>query len=268
MNQRFDMQNHLPERNRSGAVRRALGILEALVEPSSSGESVSLAELARVTGLNKATLLRLAEPLQDAGLVSRDGRGHFALGVGALRLGEAYLAGVDLRRTARPVLEELVAESGETAHLVVFDEPYVVYVDKVDSPSTVRMHSRVGGRMPLYCTAAGKAMLAWLPGDVVDRVLALPTPSRTEHTLTSPAAVREDLAVIRQRGWSMDDVENEPDIRCVGAAIFDRSGAVVAACSLSGPDQRITPSRALELGPRVRAAADAIGRRLGATTTH
>jgi DNA-binding IclR family transcriptional regulator len=266
MNQRFDMQNGGEERNRSGAVRRALGILEALVEPSASGQPVTLAELAKLTGLNKATLLRLSEPLQDAGLVSRDAQGRFGLGVGALRLGEAYLAGVDLRSAARPVLEELVAESGETAHLVVFDEPFVVYVDKVDSTSAVRMHSRIGGRMPLYCTAAGKAMLAWLPDDIVDRVLSLPTPPRTEHTLTTAAAVRENLAVIRQRGWSMDDVENEPDIRCVGAAIFDRAGAVVAACSLSGPDQRITPSRAQELGPRVRSAADAIGRRLGATT--
>ena len=267
MNQRFDMQNGPGEHNRSGSVRRALGILEALVEPSATGHALSLVELARATGLNKATLLRLSEPLQEAGLVGRDGQGHFGLGVGALRLGEAYLAGVDLRAAARPILEELVAESGETAHLVVFDEPYVVYVDKVDSPSTVRMHSRVGGRMPLYCTAAGKAMLAWLPAEIVDRVLALPTPARTEHTLASAAAVREDLAVIRERGWSMDDVENEPDIRCVGAAIFDRSGAVVAACSLSGPDQRITPSRAVELGPRVRVAADAIGRRLGAPAT-
>lgn len=268
MNQRFDMQNDPAERNRSGSVRRALSILEALVEPSADGRLMPLADLAKATGLNKATLLRLSEPLQEAGLVRRDDQGHFALGVGALRLGEAYMAGVDLRGAARPILEELVAESGETAHLVVFDEPFVVYLDKVDSPSTVRMHSRIGGRMPLYCTAAGKAMLAWLPDEVVDRVLSLPTPARTEHTLTTPTAIRENLAVIRGRGWSMDDVENELDIRCVGAAIFDRSGAVVAACSLSGPDQRITSSRAHELGPRVRAAADAIGRRLGATASH
>src|SRR3954465_3287114 len=165
MNQRSEVQNDPSERNRSGSLRRALGILEALVEPSAEGRMLSLSELAKASGLNKATLLRLSEPLQEAGLVGRDGQGDFGLGVGALRLGEAYLAGVDLRGAARPILEELVAESGETAHLVVFDEPYVVYVDKVDSPSTVRMHSRVGGRMPLYCTAAGKAMLAWLPED-------------------------------------------------------------------------------------------------------
>jgi DNA-binding IclR family transcriptional regulator len=256
------------ERNRSGSLRRALAILEALIEPSARGSGLSLTELAAATGLNKATLLRLSEPLVETSLVSRDGRGRFALGVGALRLGEAYLAGVDLRGAARPVLEELAAETGETAHLVVFDEPYVVYLDKVDSPSAVRMHSRIGGRMPLYCTAAGKAMLAWLPDEVVERVLALPTPGRTPSTLTSAAAVRKDLQLIRERGWSLDDVENEPEIRCVGAAVFDRSGAVVAACSLSGPDQRITPARARELGPRIRAAADAIGRRLGAAPTH
>jgi DNA-binding IclR family transcriptional regulator len=255
------------ERNRSGSLRRALSILDALIEPSAQGRGLLLSELAQATGLNKATLLRLSEPLIEASLVSRDGQGRFALGVGALRLGEAYLAGVDLRGAARPILEELVASTGETAHLVVFDEPYVVYLDKVDSPSAVRMHSRVGGRMPLYCTAAGKAMLAWLPADVVDRVLSLPTPKRTEHTLTSAAAVRADLEVIRARGWSLDDVENEQEIRCVGAAVFDRSGTVVAACSLSGPDLRITPERARELGPRVRAAADAIGGRLGAAPT-
>jgi DNA-binding IclR family transcriptional regulator len=262
----FDMQNAAA--NRSSSLRRALGILEALVEPSARGERLTLAELAAATGLNKATLLRLSEPLQDATLVSRDRDGRFALGVGALTLGEAYLAGLDLRAVARPVLEELVAGSGETAHLVVFEEPYVVYLDKVDSPSTVRMHSRVGGRMPLYCTAAGKAMLAHLPADVVDRVLAQPMPARTEHTLTTADAVRADLEVIRTRGWSMDDVENELDIRCVGAPIFDRSGAVVAACSLSGPDQRITSARAAELGPQVARSADEISQLLGARTTH
>jgi DNA-binding IclR family transcriptional regulator len=252
------------ERNRSGSLRRALSLLEALIEPSADGRGLLLTELAEITGVNKATLLRLSEPLIEAGLVARDAKGRFALGVGALRLGEAYLAGVDLRSVARPILEELVADTGETAHLVVFDEPYVVYLDKVDSPSAVRMHSRVGGRMPLYCTAAGKAMLAWLPPDVVDRVLELPTPPRTEHTLTSATAVRADLEVVRSRGWSLDDVENEAEIRCVGAAVFGRLGEVVAACSLSGPDLRITAERARELGPRVRAAADAIGRRLGA----
>lgn len=256
------MQN-ATERNRSSSLRRALGILEALIEPTASGQRLSLAELATATGLNKVTALRLAEPLQEAGLVSRDGEGRFALGVATLTLGEAYLAGVDLRLVARPVLEGLVEESGETAHLVVFEEPYVVYLDKVDSPSTVRMHSRVGGRMPLYCTAAGKAMMAWLAEDTVGRLLALPMPARTSQTLTSPDAVRKDLGVIRQRGWSLDDVENELDIRCVGAPIFDRSGKVVAACSLSGPDQRITPERAMALGPRVLAAADAITRALG-----
>jgi DNA-binding IclR family transcriptional regulator len=261
------MQNDGSERNRSSSLRRALGILEALVEPSAAGRRLSLADLAAVTGLNKTTLLRLTEPLQEVGLLSRDDQGRFGLGVGALTLGEAYLAGLDLRTVARPFLEELVAESGETAHLVVFEEPYVVYLDKLDSPSTVRMHSRVGGRMPLYCTAAGKAMLAWLPTDVVDRVLSQPMPAHTEHTLTSPDALRQNLDEVRKRGWSLDDVENEPDIRCVGAPIFDRSGAVVAACSLSGPDQRITRAKAYELGPRVRAAADGISRSLGAKRT-
>lgn len=256
-----------PQRNSSTSLRRALRILDALVEPTAARRPLSLAELSAATGLNKATALRLLAPFCETGLVERAADGRYQLGVRAATLGEAYLAGLDLRAVAGPVLEELVACTGETAHLVVFAEPEVVYVHKVDSPSAVRMHSRVGARMPAYCTGVGKAMLAHLPRAVVDRVVAHGLPPRTPATLTDRAALEADLARTRARGWAIDDVENEPEIRCVAAPIFDRSGAVAAACSLSGPLTRISRPRTKQLGPMVAAAAAEISRQLGAPDT-
>jgi DNA-binding IclR family transcriptional regulator len=256
-----------PQRNSSTSLRRALRILDALVEPTATRRPLSLAELSADAELNKATALRLLAPLCDNALVAKTADGRYLLGVHAATLGEAYLAGLDLRAVAGPVLEELVARTGETAHLVVFAEPDVVYVHKVDSPSAVRMHSRVGARMPAYCTGVGKAMLAHLPAAVVDRVVAHGLPARTQRTLTDRAALEADLVRTRARGWAMDDVENEPEIRCVAAPIFDRSGTVAAACSLSGPLTRISRPRAKQLGPLIAVAAAEISRQLGAPAT-
>ena len=234
------------------------------MEPSAAGRSLTLAELTVATGMNKVTVLRLAEALLDCQYLTRHPDGGYSLGVAVVRLGSAYTAGLDLRSVARPVLEDLVQKSGETAHLVVFSGASAVYLDKYDSPSAVRMHSRVGQSITLYSTASGKALLAWLAPDVVESLLDQPLEARTSATLTSLDELLADLEVTRRRGWSLDDVENEEEIRCVGAPIFDHTGAVSAACSLSGPIQRITRERAEELGPLLAAAAARISLSLGA----
>ncbi len=252
-----------PSRNGSSSVRRAISILDALVDSTADGQEIPLAQLATLTGLSKPTVLRLLAALGDSSLVRRTS-GGYALGLRTVTYGEAYLAGSDLQRVARAVLTQLTQETGETAHLVLFDEPEVVYIDKVDSPSAVRMHSRIGNRAPAYCTAVGKAILAWVPDELLARVLAEPMPRRTPNTLTDPARLREDLQRTRERGWAMDDVENEPEIRCVGAPIFAHLGDAIAACSVSGPALRLTQPRASELGPIVARAAAEISRLLGA----
>lgn len=257
------MQNK-PGRNNSSSLRRALALLDALIEPTAAGRPVSLSELSSLSGTNKATVLRLTEALVDCGYVARDAEGGFSLGVAVVRLGAAFTAGLDLRTAARPVLEEIVLRSGETAHLVVMSGASAVYLDKYDSPSAVRMHSRVGQSITLYSTASGKAMLAWLDPSVADSLLEEPFEPRTPATLTTLQDVHADLEVTRRRGWSLDDIENEEGIRCVGAPIFDHAGAVIAACSLSGPIQRVTTERAEQLGPLLVAAAARISKSLGA----
>ncbi|WP_439676334.1 IclR family transcriptional regulator [Embleya sp. MST-111070] len=254
-----------PPRNQSASLRRALAVLEQ-VRDHAAAEGLSLTELADTLGLSKSTVLRLAQPLLDTGLLSRDRRhGHFRLGPGALALGQAYLAGIDLRTAAAEEAHRLMREAGGTVHLCVPDAPHIVYIDKVENETAVRMASRIGSRAPMYCTAVGKAMLAWLPEDVFAQVVEAGLPTVTTRTLTDPGLLRTELARIRNRGYSVDDRENEPEVRCVAAPIFDHNDVVVGALSVSGLTSRVTAARVRELGPAVAGAALRVSRTLGAT---
>ncbi|MEV0144482.1 MULTISPECIES: IclR family transcriptional regulator [unclassified Nonomuraea] len=249
----------MPERNQSTSLRRALDVLDHVREHS----GLTLTQLAEGVGLSKSTVLRLTVPLVEARLLERDRRsGAYRLGHGTLRLGQAYLATLDLRAVAAEESHRLMSEVRETVHLVVHDPPHVVYIDKVENETNVRMASRIGSRGSVHCTAVGKALLAFQPGDPVE---GLELESRTRHTITDPERLRGELAGIRRRGYAVDDRENEPEVRCVGAPIFNHTGAVVAALSVSGLTSRITAARVRALGQQVAAAAARISGKLGAT---
>lgn len=250
-------------RNNSASLRRALGILIRLGDdPDRSPWTLSA--LCEDLGMNKSTLLRLIQPLIDARFVEVSATGHYRLGWRNAQLGHTYLAGVDLHRSMHDVLVELSESTSETTHLVAADFPNVVYVDKVDSPRPVRMASRIGNAQPAYCTSVGKAMLAFADDEVVRAVIRKGMPARMPNTLTTAAALRSDLEAIRERGYAIDNLENEEGVRCVAAPIFDASGQAVSALSVSAPEERLPYPMIEELAPRVIAAADEISRRLGA----
>ncbi|MGA5699733.1 IclR family transcriptional regulator [Peterkaempfera bronchialis] len=251
-------------RNNSASLRRALAILLHL-GGDDAVRGATLSELASGLSMNKSTLLRLLAPLCEVRLVEQDAdTGRYRLGWRTAQLGQTYLERLDLRDTAHDVLEQLTANTGETTYLVIADLPEVVYLDKVDSLQPVRMYSRIGSRQSAHCTGVGKALLAHADADAVNAVIAHGLPQRTPRTHTTEAALRADLAVIRRRGYAVDDIENEPDIRCVAAPVFDHAGAAACAVSVSGPAGRVTAERVPELGALVAAAAEEISRRLGA----
>ncbi|GAA3447469.1 IclR family transcriptional regulator [Planomonospora venezuelensis] len=252
------------ERNQSASLRRALAVLEYVRDHAGAGQGLSLSRLAEALGLSKSTVLRLTVPLVEARLLERDRRtGAYRLGHGTLRLGQAYLSTLDLRSVAAEETRELMREAGETVHLVVYEPPYVVYIDKVEDESKVRMASRIGSRGRLYCTAVGKAILAWQPEAVVAETVAAGMPALTRHTITDPVRLRTELARIRQRGYAVDDRENEPEVRCVAAPIFGHDDSVSSALSVSGLTSRITAARVRDLGPLVARTALRISRKLG-----
>jgi IclR family acetate operon transcriptional repressor len=257
-------QTDSASRNNSLSVRRALAILSYVARADVQPDGLTLADLATGLNINKSTVLRLVKPLCDAHLVERaDPSGRYRLGPETAYLGQTYLERLDLRSTAHDSMARLMEASQETVHLVVFDPPDVVYVDKVEAPQPIRMVSRIGSRQPVFCTAVGKAFLAHASEQIVRLVIDAGLPARTPRTITSEARLRAELDVIRAQGYAVDDVENEPDIRCVGGPIFDHMGTVVAAASISGPITRVTAQRVPELGRLVREATTEISQRLG-----
>lgn len=254
-----------PGRNQSSSLRRALSIVDH-VEQHAGGRGVSLTELSDALGLNKSTILRLVAPLLETRLLHRDPEtGRFRLGLGALRLGQAYLSTLDLRSVASVQLRHLQRATQLTVHLVVYDAGYVVYIDKVENEANVRMGSRVGSRAPAYCTAVGKAILAYLPDEELTAAAGRGMPAVTPYTITEPDRLRTELRRIADRGYAVDDRENEPDVRCVAAPIFDHTDQVVGALSVSGLTSRMNTARVRELAGLVARAGLAVSRELGSS---
>ncbi len=252
------------KRNSSSSLRKAMVMLAVVAEHASVSGGLALTELAEISGLNKSTVLRLAAPLIDENLIERDRTtGKFRLGYGSLRLGQSYLESLDLRSAANEDLRALMRKTSNTVHLVVLSGTDVVYLDKVEDKATVRMASRVGATMPAFCTAVGKAILAYSTEEVVSSVLGAPMVALTPKSITDPGELRLELGAVRRRGYAIDDRENEPEVRCVAAPIFNHDDAVVAALSVSSLASRMTAVQVREVGPMAATVGLRISVKLG-----
>lgn len=245
----------------SSSVLRAFDALGDIA--SSPDGRRSLTQIADHLSVSKSTAHRYLTTLEGLGVVERDERETYRLGLRLVELAGAVLAENDLRREALAELETLAQSTMETAHLAVPSGNEVFYLAKVDSPHSIRMFSRIGARMPMHCTALGRSILAHWPEERVDEVLSQGLPRRTPNTITDPDELRSNLALVRQRGFAIDEEENEPGLRCVGAPVFDLTGVVVGAISIAGPTTRVTPEVALALAPAVMQAARTVSMRLG-----
>ena len=152
------------------------------------------------------------------------------------------------------------AETGETVHLAQLDASQVLYVDKRNAAKPVEMYSQAGKVGPAYCTGVGKAMLAYVEGDVLDRAIAQQSFHRfTPSTLDSPESLREELAAIRARGYAFDREEHEPGIVCIAVPILTNGGRMLGALSVTGPTSRTSLDQLETLAPRVLETAKRIG---------
>lgn len=250
--------------SRVQSLDRALDILEAL---AASGGEVSLSELSERVGLHVSTVHRLLSVLVSRGYARQNSpSGRYALGSHLLKLASSAVGTgqFDLRLEARPVLQELSELSGETTNLVILLDQHIVYVDQIASRHTVRMFTQVGTRAPIYCTGAGKALLAYRAGAEVEAYLAAETwERRTASTITTPAALRVELDHVRARGYARDDGELDADVHCVAAPVFDHTGTALAAVSVSGPATRFTHERMSAVAPELVRATAALSSRLG-----
>lgn len=223
-------------------------------------KGVRLAELGRRTGLPKTTLHRLCADLVATGLLER-ADDEYRLGRLMFELGMRASVERDLLAIATPYLEELRASVNETVHLGVRDRTEVVYVAKLAGHRQASAPSRTGGRLGLYCTAVGKALLAYSPDDVLEAVVAAGLPRRTPRTITAPGLLARQLAQARVDGVAYEYEESRVGLVCVAAPVLDGDHNAVAAVSVAGPVTRFHPRAAAD---RVRTTAAGIGRALAA----
>ena len=251
--------------NGKGGVRsvsRAVRALELIAEQGELG----VTDLGRGLGVHKATASRLAATLADGGLIERDPvSDRYRLGFGLIRLVGAALAGVDLVRTAHPVLEELAERTRETVNIGVLSGDAVLYLDQVSSSHLIASTNWVGRRTPLHCSSSGKVFLAHLPKPVLEQALARPLEAPTPRTMTDPARLRRQLDEVRVRGYAAIQEELEQGLNAVAAPVRQLDGDVAAAVSVSGPSFRVRPVDLPRLGRLTIDAAGAVSRRLGYT---
>lgn len=245
------------------ALQRGLSILRLFGERD---PWLSMAEVSERLGIPKATALRLLECLRGEGFLTYDPqRGRYALGLGALEVGSAYLAASPLERMAAPIMRRLADETNQTANLGVLDGVEVVHVSVFAPDRPLRYHSSVGARDLVHCTGLGKTLAAYADDDLVSAVIETGLPRRTSATITDPEDFRQELARVRARGYAEDEEEGAPGLRCLAAPVWSAEDRVAAAISISGPAVEFEGEERRRMLALVLAAAEALSRRLGAT---
>jgi DNA-binding IclR family transcriptional regulator len=217
---------------------RVVAILDLL---GASDCSLSLAEICQRMDLHKSTAHRALMALERTGMIERAPSNRYRLGLKLYDMGSRAVEQIDLRARVHPHLRKLALRVGETVHLGVLHKTRVVYIDKVEPINRrVCISSRTGTSNPVYSTSLGKAILAYLPAELLDSTVAgIVFNTFTSKTLTNKEELEDALARVRRRGYAVDDEEMEIGTRCVGAAILDGEGMPVAAVSVSGSASRL-----------------------------
>ncbi len=250
----------------SRTVLKALDVLECL---AFSTQPLSAPEVAERCGLTRPTTYRLISTLATRGYVASGLDGRYRLGTKMLSLTKRLMEHAQLPQLAHPDLVDLSEEVGESVHLGVLEDTAVLYVDKVESVKAARMYSVVGTRNPIHSTSLGKAILAFLPEAEREMLLGrISYTERTPNTITNRTRLAENLEQIRQRGYSIDDVENEEGIRCLGVPVLGSAGVPIGAISISGPTLRITPDRVAELAPALLETGRRVSEKFGYSIAH
>jgi DNA-binding IclR family transcriptional regulator len=243
------------------SVERAISVLEVLAARGEAG----VTEVATEIAVHKSTAFRLLGALEGRGLVEQTGhRGKYRLGFGLIPLAGAVTDRLDVVQQCRAECTRLADELGETVNVAVLRDHFAVNVDQARGPSAVATHNWIGQLTPLHCTSSGKVLLAHLdPARRAELLARAGTPALTPRTETVVQRLDEQLARVREAGYAMAAEEYEVGLNAVAAPVFDRSGQVVAAVSVSGPSYRLDDQRIRQVVAPLLAATADISRRMG-----
>ncbi|WP_079148258.1 IclR family transcriptional regulator [Streptomyces agglomeratus] len=245
------------------SVDRAVSVLEILARLGEAG----VTEIADELEVHKSTAFRLLGVLENRGLVGQaKDRGKYYLGAGVLRLAGAAAGRLDISQESAPVVRELADEAGETVNLAVLDDDAAVNIMQARGAASVTAQNWFGRRTPLHATSSGKVLLAGLPEATRELFLARRLPRFTEHTVTSAAELRAQLAEIAADGYAVVSEEMEVGLSAVAAPVRAHDGKVVGAVSVSGPVYRMDEARLVELAKLAVDAAGELSYRMGHRT--
>lgn len=243
-----------------GVVGKVVQILEQLDQAPGG---LLLREIVSRTNINKSTAYRFLSHLETVGYVFRDADGYYLVGPRLAKLGAGSTYQVTLGRASAGVLEKLRAETGESVNLAVLDRNEILYLSVFESLHTFRMVSEVGTRRALYCTALGKAILAYLPSAQQKKIIAATSFHKfTPQTIGCEEDLNRDLVRIHKRGYAIDDEEAVVGARCIAVAILNGDHKVIGGISVSGPVVRVAKKQVVEFAEKLRAAASEIAQRL------
>lgn len=243
----------------SGSLPKGLAMLELL---SDTEAPMGVTALARHLGMPKSGVHRLLQVMRALGWVRKTSEGEYECTSKLWELGQRLAGRVDLRKAAEPAMRELAALTRETILLSILEGTQVLYVDVIDSPQPVRVHTNPGDRMPAFCMATGKAMLAHSPAALVDAA-ARELRALTPLTITTREQLDAELERVRRQGFAVSRGEWSEGVHGVAAPIFDHQDQVAAAISVGGPDGRMPVAVLRRMAPQVIEAARGISRKLG-----
>jgi DNA-binding IclR family transcriptional regulator len=257
----------MPEDAKPGSTIKSLVKALRLLKLFSAQRNLWTAEdMAAALGYHKSSVQRLLTTLEKEGFLSKVAprRSEYRLGPDILYLGNVAEANLDLRSVARPVMVELVRRTRETCYLCVADQGRCLYIDKAECSQPIRIIHQVGQRNPMHCTGVGKALMSGMDDGAIDRLIAAQGLSaHSRNTITDRNRLRQEIEAVRRTGVALDNEELDLGVKCVAAPIKNRTGAVVAAISLSGPAQRFPAAAIRRFEGEIKKAAMEISRTLG-----
>lgn len=223
---------------------------------------LSLAEISKRLEMPKSTVHNLLKTLLSVGYIERTENELYALGVGLLSITQNIRVNIEIRDPASPLLRDLADQTRQSVYLTVRDGDYALYIYAIESPKRLLARTAIGERIPLHCTSVGKAILAYLPVEEVKKILSHAGMQKfTSNTITTPPNLLKELQEIKKLGYSTDNQEHEFGTFCVGAPIFDRTGKVIASCSVSGSDNDIIQDKNFTM--KLTHYSQEISRRMG-----
>lgn len=244
------------------SVDRALLILDLFDEHTTE---LKITDISERMGLHKSTVHSLLKTLQEHHYINQNTEnGKYSLGMKLLERGSCVIHSLDIRLLAKKYLLDLSLKTGQTTHLVILDGKEGVYVDKVDGHQSVIRYSRIGRRIPLHCSAVGKALIAFKEQEEIKKILSgYIYNAQTEYTITNEADFFLELEKVSHRGYAIDNQENEPGVRCIAVPIRNHQNDIIAAISISTLTSRVDDAKLEEFAVLLKQAASELSEQMG-----